>query len=242
MAVTCSHGHLINHAVAEQALKFRDEYKPHTVLHLGDFLDETAFMGKALGADSREASTDMTADLARGLGFVERLRPDVLFLGNHDTRAFDLSDHPREIIALAARSVVREIEEVARKLKADLVPYTGVRDRASWRMLGDTAFGHGIFYSMRAGEDHALMLGCPVVFGHTHRLEVQASRSHGGYPAYNIGLLGDINKMEYASRRRATTMWQNGWAYGEYGEGASPWCSVNLHRCKVPLKEIPRVR
>jgi hypothetical protein len=238
MAVTCSHGHLINQTAADQALAFRKDYKPHTVLHLGDFLDQTAFMGSALGSDGKEACEDIGADLVRGLQFVEQLRPNVLFLGNHDVRAFELQTHPKALVAHAAREVVKEIEGLADTLGADLVPYNGACCRKSWRMLGDTAFGHGVFYSQRAGEDHALLLGCPVVFGHTHRIEVLTARTHGAWQSYNIGCLADIPRLRYASRRRATTMWANGWAYGEYGDG---WCNVEIHRCKRNLEAIPAI-
>jgi len=68
MAVSCSHGHLINKDAAERVLKFRDEYKPDHVMHLGDFIDADCFRA---GAMRNGEGSDIVADLLYGLEFVE---------------------------------------------------------------------------------------------------------------------------------------------------------------------------
>lgn len=42
LVVGCSHGVHADPAAIEAVLAFRESYEPHTVVHLGDFVDTTA--------------------------------------------------------------------------------------------------------------------------------------------------------------------------------------------------------
>jgi predicted phosphodiesterase len=235
----CSHGHFIDQAVADEFLKFKEDYKPNLVMHLGDFLDMTAFRAGAAG--TTDETSDISNDVVRGLNFIEKMNPDYLFLGNHEQRAYRLMKHHKAIISLAARAVVESIEDMAKSLTAEVVPYTGTRDPDSWRMVGNIAFGHGFMFGLNAGEAHATMLGENVCFVHTHAMEIKTSRTQRQHISYNIGCIADINKLgvQYAGQRLKTTTWTNGWAYGEYGAG---WCNLEVHRCRVKQKRIPKVK
>jgi len=242
-ACGCSHGHLINTAIADDCIKAKKHWNPHTTLHLGDFLDETAFMVKALAGGSD--SHDIADDVVRGLHFLERLEPDTVFLGNHDERAYMLLDHHKQEVKFAAQSVVDDIERlVTGELKAELVPYSGVTGGGTWskksfRALGNSmAFCHGFTYGLGAGEKHCLFTGMSTVFVHTHCIEVRPVRALGDAYGYNIGFIGDVEKMHYASRREKTMTWANGWASGEYGDD---WCNAEIHICPTKQEAIPQI-
>jgi hypothetical protein len=225
LAVSCSHGHHINRDAAEKVLKFRDEYKPHKVLHLGDAIDADCFRA---GAMRDGGGGDIIADLRYGLEFVERLAPTTLFLGNHEDRLYRLlNESKNELVLYAASDVCNKIEVLVKDLKAELVPYSGVGSTECWRLLGGTAFGHGVMYNEQAARDHAEMLGRPVVFGHVHKILRQAGRCPGAPEGVSVGCLADIPAMAYAKSRRATASWDLGFAFGEYTD---TWCKVYTER------------
>ena len=72
------------------------------------------------------------------------------------------------------------------------------------------------------------------------RTPVLTSRTHRQHIGYNIGLIGDINRLgrQYADQRLATTRWMNGWAFGEYNDN---FCQLEIHRCRTTEQEIPRI-
>lgn len=235
-AVSCSHGHLINRDAAEKALKARDELAPAKVFHLGDFIDADCFRAGALRDGG---GSDIVADLQYGLEFVEKLAPTSLFMGNHEDRLFNLlGESKNELVRYAAGDVIKKIEDMARRLKAEMVPYSGAADPNCWRVLGNTAFGHGIMYNEQAARDHAEMLGCPVVFGHVHKILQQPGRTPGAPLGTAVGCLADIPAMGYSKSRRSTAAWDLGYAHGEFTD---TWCSVHVERIeqwqKVELKQ-----
>ena len=239
MAVTCSHGQFIDNAIADMAIKFQSDYKPDVTMHLGDWNDQTAFMRSAMAnTNSTEAAEPIDQDLAAGAAFVERLRPQYLFQGNHDHRPYRLLRHPNAIVRLAAQTVVDEMQRFAVSIGAELVPYAGTHVAASWRIIGDTAFGHGYAHGARACEQHVFLTGHSTVFGHTHRMETQSAKTFGNKAGHTIGLIADIRKLSYAHTNISTAGWSNGWAYGEYGDG---WCNVEVYRCKTETSKIPMI-
>lgn len=224
VVVSCSHGHLIDKDAAEYALKFIDNYKPHTVVHLGDFVDMSVFMG------NKEDGDDISIDLLYGLQFLSNLRPNLVFLGNHEHRIYKILETAKnETVKFAAKKIADDIASICHGFKAELVPYSTIHDGSSWRLIGNTAFGHGYLYNENAARDHAEMLGRPVVFGHIHRLIRQPARTIGAPEGISVGCLCNIPSMEYAGRRRATVAWDVGFGYGEYN---TENCIINLERIK----------
>jgi predicted phosphodiesterase len=225
LVVSCSHGHLINDEAAAAVLKFREEYKPHTVLHLGDAIDAGCFMASNVRTGEGDP---IDRDLQRGIEFVENLSPTTLFMGNHEDRLWRLRHESRnEFVTYAADRVIKSIEQLAKACKAEMVPYAGTFDPNSWRTYGGTAFGHGFMYNEQAARDHAEMLGMPVVIGHVHKLLRQPGRAIGAPEGIAVGCLCDIPSMAYAKTKRQTSAWDHGYAWGEYGEN---WCRLYLER------------
>lgn len=225
VAVSCSHGHLINKNAAEAVLKFIDGFKPDKVFHLGDFIDADAFRGSAI---RNGEGGDIIADLEYGLSFIQDLAPTTVFLGNHEDRLFRiLVESKSEMVRYAAGDVVNKIHLMLKALKSDVVPYAGMSNPAGYRILGGTLFTHGYAFGMMAARDHAQMHGRPVVMGHIHKLTAQPSRTPNAPTGYAVGCLCDIPAMQYAKTRMETATWDHGFAYGTYNDD---YCTVNLER------------
>ena len=227
MACSCSHGDRIDPGARAEILAFRDEFKPDTVLHLGDFLDTTAFRSGA--ANGPDAGADIGTDYRAGLEFLKELRPNVVFLGNHDDRLWKLADDHRAMIKEVAQNVIERIETCVALIGAELVPYTGVIGADGWRTLGGMVWGHGVMYNEQAGRDHAEAFGQSCVFGHTHKMLQQPGRTMQRTEGISVGCLCNLPAMGYAKARRASMAWDLGWLYGEYTEDES-W--LHLHRAE----------
>lgn len=220
VACSCSHGDLISRSARHAILKFNDSYRPSRRVHLGDFLELTAFRGGARGKDE---VVNLESDVAEGLKFIEDFETTDLLMGNHDVRAWETMSHPNAIMKMAAQSIVQRVKAHVAKQKINFIEEYNVRD-ANFIELGDTKFMHGVFFSENAVREHAEHYG-RTVFGHLHKVEVRPGRRYDRPTAYCVGLLADIKLMKYADRRRATSQWQNGFSYGEFCDDA---CTVNI--------------
>ena len=54
LAVSCSHAKYCDKEALDAVLRFKNDFKPHTTIHLGDFVDLTALMSGAKGASEAE--------------------------------------------------------------------------------------------------------------------------------------------------------------------------------------------
>jgi hypothetical protein len=221
LAVGCSHGIFADPEALAAVLEFKKRWKPDTILHLGDFVDLAALRSGAMGnANCKDRAQSITDDLSQGLSFLKELSPKHILLGNHEARIYQLTDSPNAVAARAAMSIVQELEECRKKLKAQLYPYN-IR---SYAQLGDTKFLHGFVYNVNAIRDTAESYGCKTVMAHIHRVGQERARTLSGVSGYACGMLARFD-MEYAMTRRATLGWSQGFAWGEYNDKQ---CSVNL--------------
>jgi predicted phosphodiesterase len=221
MAVACSHGEYLDPEAREAVLAFKERWKPHTTLHLGDFIDLAAMRS---GAMSNPSSTDRARNVAHdvheGVQFLQELRPQHVLFGNHEARLYGLRESPNALAAHAAQTVLQDIDDVAKKLKARVYEYN-IR---SYAQLGDTKFLHGYMYNVQAVRDHAEAFGSRIVMGHIHRCGQERARTLNGVSGYAIGMLARFD-MEYAATRRATLGWSQGFGWGEYND---QFCTVNV--------------
>ena len=229
-AVGCSHGHLIDWDFAHKVIAARREFNPHVCLHLGDWNDLSAFMKDNL--TNAVQNHDTSGDLSAGVQFLEMLEPSHVFLGNHDERPWELLEDNRDAVRLCAEHCVGSMKKVAKKLSADLIPYSGASGGGVWSpksyaRCGNLVFCHGFSCGLNAAEEHARRARMSCVFVHTHREEVRPARMLGDVYGYNIGWAGDIKNTWYASRRPQTLTWRQAYAWGEYGED---WHTINIHR------------
>ena len=191
-------------------LEFRKHFKPHTVVHLGDFIDATAFRGGAKGTSDEAAP--IPPDVEGGLDFLEKLQPQFIFSGNHEDRLYRLRHNPNAIVSHCANEVVHAIEDTAKSLRAEIIPYHIME---GWRKIGGYRYGHGYMYNVMATRDHAETVG-NCVFAHTHTTGVNMGRRLDNPTGYNCGTLTRIENMDYAKSRRQTMGWSQGFVWGEY--------------------------
>lgn len=220
LAVGCSHGAEIDPEARKAVLTMRERWKPDTVVHLGDFLDLAAFRAGAVrDSNDSDHAASVSDDLSAGLEFLHELRPTHVLMGNHEARLYKFAASPNALLAHAATLTIDRIEEVFKKLKAKSLPYH-IRSHFT---LGGTKFLHGYMYNVSAIRDHAETYGS-CVLAHLHRVGWERARRDDHASGYCVGTLARLG-MEYASTRRATFGWSQGFAYGFYNDRA---CSVNL--------------
>ena len=148
MAVGCSHGDLIDHNASAAVLAFKDKYKPHTTVHLGDFLDTAAFRSGAKGTE--DESRDIAPDFNAGLTFIKKLRPQIILNGNHEARLWRLADHHNAIVSECAQGLIERIRTAAAICKAEYVEDWSIR---AYRTLGNYKLMHGYMYGENACRD-----------------------------------------------------------------------------------------
>lgn len=215
LAVGCSHGIHADRKAVSAVLAFRDAFKPSMVVHLGDFCDTTAFRSGAKGTS--DESEPIQPDVDGGIDFLEKLRPTLVFCGNHEDRLYRLQHSANAIVSHCAAGVIAEIKKTCAKLHAELVEWNGIEQG---RMIGGHRFMHGVFYNENATRDHAEAFG-PVVHAHTHRAAVAKGRRSDNPTGYCVGTLTAHGTMEYAKARRATLAWSQGFVWGEYCDNAA---------------------
>jgi len=214
-AVGCSHGMHADRKALAAVLKFRETFKPDTCIHLGDFCDTTAFRSGAKGC--ADESEPIQPDVDGGLEFLEKLRPTLVFAGNHEDRLWRLQHSPSAIVSHCAHGVIQEIEKTCRKLKAELLPWTGIEQG---KIIGGYRYMHGVFFNEQATRDHAEAYG-NVVHAHAHRASVAKGRRNDNPTGFCVGTLTKSGSMEYAKARRATMAWSQGFVWGEYTDTQS---------------------
>jgi hypothetical protein len=210
MAVGCSHGNLIDPKAADAVLRFRDQWKPATVAHLGDFVDTAAFRSGAAG--SSDESEPIGPDIDAGLAFLGALRPTLVFNGNHEARLWRLQNHHNAIVSDCAGQIINRLRMTTTRLKAEYVEDWGIR---AWRRLGNYSLGHGYLFGESFLRDTAESHGNTII-AHAHRAGMATGRRSDAATAYCVGTLSDIPNMDYASARRSTLSWAAGFVWGEY--------------------------
>ena len=210
MAVSCNHGHLGDREAIRQVLKFRAAWKPHFTAHLGDVIDTAAFRTGALGTPDEAVSP--RSDASQGIEFIRLLEPDLILPGNHCWRLWKNLRHTSAIIADCAAQLIQDYKAALPKKCIFIESYDITR---SWYQLGDAKLLHGFMYNENAIRDHAEHFG-KCVIGHLHKVGQAAGRRADGPTAYCVGMLGDPALFYYASTRRATAQWSQGFAWGEY--------------------------
>ncbi len=216
LAVGCSHGDRASLPHLKQVLDFKRKFKPHIIVHLGDYLDTATFRRGAAG--TKDECADIELDSRAGLDFLEELEPNVITEGNHDARIVDFLDDPKAIVRYAANELRRQIIKCVTKLKAKLTPY---ELHANWVRIGGHFWGHGFWHNVSALRDSAEFCGGPVVQAHLHRPAMLAGRTLTPSQSFCVGYLGEWSKFGYAHRRRASAEWGHGVVFGEVSDTES---------------------
>lgn len=215
LAVGCSHGIHADRKAVAAVLRFRESFKPDTVIHLGDFCDTTAFRSGAKG--SADETEPIQPDVDGGTEFLRQLRANVVLCGNHEDRLWRLASSPSAIVAHCAQEVIGQLVKTCHQLRAPLIEWTGINQGY---LLGGYRYMHGVFYNENGTRDHAEAFG-NVVHAHTHRAGVAKGRRSDNPTGYGVGTLTKSGAMEYAKTRRATLAWSQGFVWGYYTDTQS---------------------
>lgn len=220
MAVGCSHGSRANPKALEAVLRFRESFKPHQVIHLGDAYDLASLRGGALAnGNDGDAADDYLSDIDEGRRFLNNLRPTVFTLGNHEERAKRYLHHHNAVIRGFAEAVwARMVEPIERHAKVFIKHHSVLPH--GWFKLGGFSWGHGTLFSENFLRDSAETWGNCVV-AHAHRAGIAYGRRADNPVAFSPGTLADLPAMEYAHKRRGTLAWSHGIVFGEYTENSS---------------------
>ncbi len=221
-AIGCSHGDLADKSRLDEVMKFVSRFDPKIRFDLGDVMDTAAFRNGAKG--TKDEAMPIEPDNLAAVDWIRRYRPTHISWGNHDWRLVEWRGHHNATLAYAAGIVWNKLEDAAKEVGALTVPYDYEK---GWFELGGRAWGHGYWYNEAAVRDHAEYLGMPVVMAHLHRALSERGRTRADTTSFCVGLLADIDKMNYARRRRATSRWSAGIVFGEVCEGdAALWLAT----------------
>lgn len=228
LAVGCSHAIYADPIAISAVLKFKREFKPDTTVHLGDLVDTTALRGGAKGTP--DEAKKIKPDIDGGIKFLRLLEPTVFIWGNHEARITRLQDHPNAIVSYAAEKICEALDEECKKLKCTVVRYTGINQGITF---GGYRYMHGVMFNEMAVRDHAEAFG-NCVFAHTHRCGIAVGRRSDSPRAYCVGTLTRRENMDYASARRSTLAWSQGFVWGYYGDD---WSQLWLHEHNRALSQ-----
>jgi hypothetical protein len=213
MAVGCSHGDLVHPGIRRQVLEFKKRFKPEIRFELGDLIDTACFRSGAAG--TKDEAHDPRDDHARAVRWIQEYEPTHISWGNHDWRLYELSTHPKAIVAALAGQMWNSLTDAAANVKAKTVPYD---IKQGWHYCSGMAFGHGFMFNQFAVRDHAEMLGCPVVMAHLHSPQMVEGRTVRDTPSFCVGSMADDEKLTYGRRRRSSLTHGHGIVYGELSE------------------------
>jgi hypothetical protein len=155
----------------------------------------------------------MAEDYEDGVIFANRFfkggKENHLMMGNHDVRAFDLSQSCDGVKGDLGQRMVLDIEALARKNKAKLWPYDS---RLGVLEIGKLKVVHGYHTGMSACATHSRIYG-NVIFGHVHSIESFQTPGLQQQEARAIGCLCKLD-MDYVNRKTGKLRWAHGWAAG----------------------------
>jgi len=205
------HGDVQDHDTVQVLYDFTESYKPEVRIFGGDLFD---FRNIRRGAGPAEKQDSMEADVEAGMEFLDRWRPHILLLGNHDKRLWDTAEyHTHGIIQDAARKGVRDILKKCRSIKCKVIPYDASK---GYYDLGLVRFIHGYHAGIYATKKHAEIFAPPggiVLHGHTHAIQYHSVPKINGAAGMGVGCLAQTD-MDYNKHMSGRTMHENGFAYG----------------------------
>jgi predicted phosphodiesterase len=212
VVATDNHGHLVDEVASRNLVEFCADYKPRHRIHLGDLWD-AAPLRKA--ASDSERMEGLQADWLAGLAFLDAYRPNILTLGNHDARYWDLMASPNGVLREKGEQLVAAATEEFKRRKITWVPYHASK---FLRMPeGGPVFIHGFRTGPSAVKNmHAVYGAC--MFGHTHTYAEHSTENINGGGSVNVPAMADFSKMSYADRSAGRNQWRNGWTMGTLNE------------------------
>jgi predicted MPP superfamily phosphohydrolase len=205
------HGDQQEPRAVEALLRFCDSFKPDIRVFGGDLFD---FRPLRMGAGATERNESMMCDVEAGLEFLNKFKPNIFLLGNHDDRIWRVArDTENGILRDTAVLAIKDIKKRCAKLKCRVIDYnssTGIY------RLGNIAMMHGFAAGMYAAKKHAESFSPPgglAIHGHTHSIQHHSIARLGGGSGMSAGCLAKLD-MEYNKHTIGRLMHAHGFVYG----------------------------
>lgn len=215
MALGCSHGEYIDPVAEKGVLAFRERWKPHTVVHLGDAWDFACLRTGARGnSEDVDRGRPLDPDADRAAEFLRRLRPTHFLAGNHEIRVVELAEHWCARTSALAKRVLDEMQTTLEDLRCT---YRMTWDLRTFFTFGDYKFLHGTLFGAYYLRDTARALGNCVI-AHAHRPGMATAERDDSARAYSPGCLRTVESAGYARARASTLAWGHGVVWGEYND------------------------
>jgi hypothetical protein len=167
----------------------------------------------------------MLADYAAGKEFLSIYKPEVLILGNHDQRLWDLSEQGNGILSDFAMNCVNEIGELGRKVGFRILPYDR---RAGVYRIGSLKMIHGFLCGITAARRTALAYGS-IVMGHGHAIDHATIEGLEPRMGRMCGCLCDLNPA-YARANISSLRHAHGWLAGVVNEATGEYHCQQIQR------------
>jgi hypothetical protein len=209
-----NHGDMADENAVEALCEFIKDYKPTVRVHLGDCFDFRS-LRRGVGSDA-EGAESLLSDIQGGEEFLERTKPTVYLMGNHEHRAVAMQHTSGSaLVRDYCADLEARIKTTAKSCGVKtILPYHA--EKGVYR-LGPVAFIHGYAHGLNATAEqgkHYADRGGALIHGHTHTLaQVNLTKAEGG-AAFSAGCLCQKDAMAYASHRLATSRWGSGFAAG----------------------------
>lgn len=229
IAMGDNHGHLACPDTLDAIMEGVRRYKPKWRVHLGDNWDMTC-LRKGVDRDSKEAIDNLEEDLDAGISWIRRYQPTHFLFGNHEWRAFELSQSTDSMSK--AKKAMNVIDKMKRELRAVgckiIKPYDVRYGKVT---IENVDFIHGFSHGRNALLQDWGTYGTPghgFAMGHLHREEQLNYQHINGGAAFLCGCAMDIDQASYALRRSATLRWQNGFL--RFVTNGKTYKGYQLHR------------
>ncbi len=162
--VSDSHGDNESPEAVDAFFKFLKIWKPIHRIHAGDAFDLRPLRTKASEEEKRES---ILLDFNTGLGFLERLKPNVYTRGNHCERLFDMANNGHGMLKEFCKGLTDKLEEKIDKFRCVMLPY---HKREGIFNLGKLKVLHGYTCGPSAARESARTYGSCVI-GHGHQIQ-----------------------------------------------------------------------
>lgn len=224
------HGDRKDDIAVKLFFRFVDDFKPKVRVFKGDIWD---FRAIREGAAKDEKQHSMREDFKAGMKFIERYQPNVITLGNHDQRLWDLVrkngvSRSGPLTDLAVE-LIEKFEKLTKKLGTIVLPYD--KRKGVWSHNG-LKFTHGFSQGKNAASEMASAYG-NVLFGHIHAIDVASEPEHDQPRiARSVGCLCQLD-MTYNRSQISTLRQQHGWAYGAFIDRSYEVFQAAVHDAQV---------
>lgn len=212
LAVTDPHGDQQDEGTVRAQLAFKREFRPTTIIHLGDNWD---FRNFRKGASDDEKAASLSDDWEMGTEYFRRIfeggKRNYFLRGNHDERIYRLAESATGVLRDYANDGIKRLESVVKRANATMLPYDA---RLGILRVGALKAVHGYFSGKNATARHAAVYG-HVLHGHTHTNDACPVETDGDVKEARAIPATCKLDMPYNSHQPNKLRHRNGWAYGE---------------------------